>query len=72
MAGAEGPGDVPTPSDGVGEGTRFAGIPDLETVLAEAGAEEIQPPTTDEIAPPPVTDRDGKLLFDPDDKDPLR
>ena len=70
MAGAVSAGDTASPQPG--DGSQFAGVPDLETVLAEAGVEEAQPPLGDEIAPPPVTDHDGMLLFDPDDEDPHR
>lgn len=50
---------------------RFAGIPDLETVLAEAGVDDVPAPP-EEIAPPPVHPDDPILLFDPDDEDPYR
>jgi cell division initiation protein len=58
---------------------RFEGVPDLETVLAEAGIDEVTPPTREEISPPPATQaptpsrrEDPLILFDPDDKDRKR
>ena len=53
----------------------FEGVPDLETVLAEAGAEDATlQPDRDEIAPPAIPDRpnDELILFDPDDEDRRR
>lgn len=52
----------------------FQGVPDLETVLAEAGSEEVTPPEGDEIAPPAIPDRpeDNLILFDADDEDRSR
>jgi len=67
MAGASGDGLRPTEDH-----DRFAGIPDLETVLAEAGVDEPPPPPSEETAPPPVRPDDPILLFDPDDDDPYR
>ena len=59
---------------GSGKGARspFEGIPDLETVLAEAGVEEVKPPPAETIAPPaapttPTARPDNVILFDPDD-----
>ena len=59
---------------GSAKGTRspFEGIPDLETVLAEAGVEEVKPPPAETIAPPaapttPTARPDNVILFDPDD-----
>jgi DivIVA domain-containing protein len=50
---------------------RFEGIPDLETVLAEAGIEEVKPPESDEIAPPPPLRRreSGLVFLDPEDEE---
>lgn len=50
---------------------RFEGIPDLETVLAEAGIEEVKPPESDEIAPPPPLRRreSGLIFLDPEDEE---
>ncbi len=75
MAGAAGIGSAPTevrPEDGVSQ--RFAGVPDLETVLAEAGidseVEEVTPPPHEEGAPPPAPGirTDNLILFDADKK----
>jgi len=65
MAGAEGGRGGDLAPD------RFRGVPDLETVLAEAGIEEVSPPPADEISPPPAPRRpeDSLVLFDPDDDD---
>jgi DivIVA domain-containing protein len=51
---------------------RFEGIPDLQTVLAEAGIEEVKPPESDEIAPPPPLGRrqSGLVFLDPEDEEP--
>jgi len=52
----------------------FEGVPDLETVLAEAGADDPPPSGDDGIAPPPapgITD-DNLILFDPEEKDRRR
>ncbi len=53
-------------------GDPFAGVPDLETVLAEAeaGSGEGDHPEGEEIAPPPIEGRgeDNLILFDPDDQ----
>jgi DivIVA domain-containing protein len=53
-------------------GEPFSGVPDLETVLAEAGIEEVVPPDTEEIAPPPFSPTDNLILFDPEERDPKR
>ena len=55
-------------------GGHLTGVPDLETVLAEAGVEEVTPPPAEEIAPPPIPSSrdDTSVLFDPDDEDLLR
>ena len=55
-------------------GGHHTGVPDLETVLAEAGVEEVTPPPAEEIAPPPIpaSRDDTSVLFDPDDDDLLR
>lgn len=54
----------------------FAGVPDLETVLAEAAGDENDPPAGDdeEVAPPAIKDRrdDVLILFDPEDEDSRR
>lgn len=52
----------------------FEGVPDLETVLAEAGSEEVTLPDGDEMAPPAIPDRpeDNLILFDADDEDRSR
>ncbi len=49
----------------------FEGVPNLETVLAEAGADDAPPSGEDEIAPPraPGITDDNLILFDPDEKD---
>jgi len=57
-------------------GDRYADVPDLETLLAEAGAAETRPSGADDIAPPPPAPpqppRDNLILFDPNDPDHLR
>ena len=65
MAGAEHAGTRTTPQT---ESDRYREVPDLETVLAEAGVEEVRPPDEEEIAPPPPQGvaRDNLLIFDPD------
>jgi DivIVA domain-containing protein len=51
---------------------RFPDVPDLETLLAEAGVEDVKPPK--DIAPPPApgVPRDNVILFDPNDPDRRR
>lgn len=53
---------------------RFPDVPDLETVLAEAGIEEVVPPPMDRAPPPPPnvpgTRPDNLIRFDPDHKRP--
>lgn len=66
MAGASSEGTRP-----IEDRDRFAGIPDLETVLAEAGVDDTAP-LPEEVPPPPVDTDDPILLFDPDDDDPYR
>jgi len=74
MADAEGRADTQAnrSAQHPSEPDHFAGVPDLETVLAEAGADEVPPPAGDgdEIAPPPIPRRreDNLILFDPDDE----
>ena len=51
----------------------FPDVPDLETVLAEAGIEEVVPPPVDRSPPPPNvpgTRPDNLIRFDPDHKRP--
>lgn len=61
------------------DGSSYPDVPDLETVLAEAGIDEVRPPAREEISPPPaggqkpVDDDDRRpedrlALFDKDDK----
>jgi len=54
----------------------FPEVPDLETVLAEAGVDETGSPGGEghEIAPPAIQDRqdDIQILFDPDDENSRR
>lgn len=68
MAGAEHAG---AQAAGRHQRDRFPGVPDLETVLAEAGVEEVTPPPGEEIAPPPAQTqglpRESLLMFDPND-----
>ena len=66
MAGAEHASSQAAPQAETG---RYSDVPDLETVLAEAGVEEVRPPSEDEISPPPApgAPRDNLLMFDPDD-----
>lgn len=45
------------------ERERFPDVPDLETVLAEAGVEEVRPPTDEPIKPPPVARAPGDNLI---------
>jgi DivIVA domain-containing protein len=48
----------------------FPDVPDLETVLAEAGIDEVKPPPPQEIAPPPAPrSEEDMILFDRDEKD---
>jgi DivIVA domain-containing protein len=51
---------------------RFPEVPDLETLLAEAGVEDVKPPK--DIAPPPAPGipKDNVILFDPNDPDRRR
>lgn len=65
MAGASGARAAGAKADGR---SPFEGIPDLETVLAEAGVEEVKPPPAEKIAPPaaPPARPDNVILFDPD------
>lgn len=52
---------------------RFPDVPDLETVLAEAGIEEVVPPPVDRSPPPLKTPNkrpDNLIRFDPDHKRP--
>jgi DivIVA domain-containing protein len=52
----------------------FEGVPNLETVLAEAGADDPPPSGDPDIEPPPapgITD-DNLILFDPEEKDRRR
>ncbi|MDA1104672.1 MAG: DivIVA domain-containing protein [Gemmatimonadetes bacterium] len=73
MAGATG-ASAPSGRRRPAEVEPFAGVPDLETVLAEAGADEPQRPKGDGIEPPPIRGRtdDNLILFDPDEKDHRR
>lgn len=51
----------------------YPDVPNLETVLAEAGIEEVVPPPADHVPPPPPvpgTHPDNLILFDPDHKGP--
>lgn len=66
MAGAEHAGSQAAAQ---ADATSGGGTPDLETVLAEAGVEEVRPPSDDEIAPPPAqaAPRQDPLTFDADD-----
>lgn len=61
----------PTEVRNEGDGNGFPNVPDLETVLAEAGIEEVVPPPAE---PPPPTQSgnrpDNLILFDPDHKRP--
>ncbi len=54
------------------DGRRFPDVPDLETLLAEAGVEEAKAPR--DIAPPPApgVPKDHVILFDPNDPDRRR
>jgi DivIVA domain-containing protein len=65
MAGASSAAADPSAED------HHADVPDLETLLAEAGAAEIRPSESESIAPPPVPrmPRDNMILFDPNDPD---
>lgn len=78
MADAEGKAEASKGRSPVSSPARehFAGVPDLEAVLAEAGGDEIDPPAADddEVAPPAIQDgRDDVLiLFDPEDEDSRR
>lgn len=45
----------------------FEGVPDLETVLAEAGIEEVVPPPLDDSSRSIGGERDNMLLFEPED-----
>lgn len=49
------------------ESERFQGIPDLNTVLAEAGVEEVRPPSDEGIAASAAPDvpRDDRRIMDP-------
>lgn len=48
----------------------FEGVPDLETVLAEAGIEEVVPPPLDESTSRSIGgERDNLILFEPEDHD---
>lgn len=63
-----------TSSDEAGDdegGSVFPDVPDLETVLAEAGVDEAKSPRGEEISPPPAKRRgaEDRLLFDKDEKD---
>ncbi len=74
MAGAASAREVQ--GDGV-VGRGFPEVPDLETLLAEAGVEEVEPSEESEeedIQPPPAPGgaRDNVLLFDPNDPDHFR
>lgn len=53
-----------------GDGRTFPEVPDLETVLAEAGIDEVKPPTSEEISPPPAdrSPEERLALFDKDDE----
>lgn len=75
MAGAAGSGA----SDDSGAGTEsrgptFPDVPDLETVLAEAGIDEVRPPDAEEISPPPAetSSEDRLALFEEDEEDGKR
>jgi len=50
--------------------TDYPDVPDLETVLAEAGMDEVRPPPPDEVASPRATRRaeDSLILFDQEDE----
>lgn len=60
------------------ESSNYPDVPDLETVLAEAGIDELRPTAAEEISPPPAgqkpVDDDGRrpedrlALFDKDEK----
>lgn len=67
IAGAEGASGGT--EDGATERS-FPEVPDLETVLAEAGVDEVSPPPSEEISPPPAERRpeDRLALFDKDEK----
>jgi DivIVA domain-containing protein len=68
MAGASSAAEKSSSSD------RYRDVPDLETLLAEAGAAESRPTEAEDIAPPPPPgiERDNVILFDPNDPDRLR
>jgi hypothetical protein len=53
---------------------QYSDVPDLETLLAEAGVEELKPTTEQDIAPPPAPGiaSDNLILFDPNDPDQKR
>lgn len=75
MAGAAGRGASDDSDAGAeSRGPTFPEVPDLETVLAEAGIDEVRPPDTEEISPPPAeTSAEDRLaLFEEDEEDGKR
>lgn len=75
MAGAAGRGASDDSDAGTeSRGPTFPDVPDLETVLAEAGIDEVRPPDAEEISPPPAetSPEDRLALFEEDEEDGKR